>query len=148
MPQSARERYKHIYDTWVNGKSQRETGRIFGISSSRVYQIVTKHRQRLADEQTKPTSSDPLERALAEGKLSQRLFNNLMRSGYGKSFSVEELKLKLQTNTLDPFDFRDFGPDSLSRLRQIFLSQSEIEALPVFRSYSSRDWWLGRPGDK
>jgi hypothetical protein len=144
MEPHIRERYKSIYDTWLNCKSVAETARIFGVSTTRVRMILIEYPKRLAVEKERFSPHDPLLLALNEGKITQRLFNAVVRYGYGTSFSPEELQIKLRKNTLDPFQICDFGPKGLRLLREIFLNQAEMDALPVFRSQSNGEWALSR----
>lgn len=129
MVQKANERHKLIFDARASGKSLRETANLFGISRGRVQQIVNLYQQRLVHEENLRSSSDPLEKALYDGKISTRLYNNLIRSGYGESFGIDELLAKLRTNSITILDFRDVGPKSLTRLQEVFLTQDEIDAL-------------------
>ena len=140
MAQTGRERQKLVFDTWSSNKSWAETARIFGITSSRVHQIVEEHKQRLINEQNLRSSNDPLYQALSDGKISSKIFNGLVRDGYGKKFGFENLVIKLRTNSLDPWEFRNFGIISLTRLRNLFLSQEEIEAL----NHMKNNWPLCR----
>jgi len=129
MVQSARERHKLIFDTWAGGKSLRETARIFGISDKRVSQIVKQYQQRLVDEEEMRTTNDPLLKALRDGKITTLLFNSLVREGYVKSFGIDELVYKLRTNTITKWDIRGIGTKSLTRLREEFRTQEEIDTL-------------------
>lgn len=144
MVQSASERHKIIYEAWLANKSMQKTALQFGVTRGRVRQIVQKHLQRLATAQAVLESREPLEVAVAQGKISPRLKATLMRGGYGRDFGFEDLVNRLRTNTLNPIEFRDFGPISLTTLRMLFLSQAENEALPAFGSQSALTWWLGR----
>ena len=129
MYQSIRERHKRIFDTWSSCKSLRETARTFGLSEGRVYQIVKLYKQRLLDEQNMDSSNDPWVKALYDDKISSRLYNCLVRYGYGKTFGIEELRDKLKTNTLDIWEVRDLGKKGLAIIRNIFLTQEEIDVL-------------------
>jgi hypothetical protein len=104
-------------------------GRFFGISGTRVQQIVELHQQRIIEEQNLRSSNDLVIQALADGKIPKMLFNSLVRGGYGKSFGFEELITQLKNNTLDCMGYRNFGEKSLIRLREVFLTQEEINAL-------------------
>jgi hypothetical protein len=129
MVQIANERNQQIFEMRSSGKSLREIGRLFGISSTRVQQIVELHQQRIIEEQDLRSSNDPVFQALADGKIPKMLFNCLVRGGYGKSFGFEELISQLKNNTLDCMEYRNFGEKSLFRLREVFLTQEEIHAL-------------------
>lgn len=107
----------------------RETARIFGISDKRVSQIVKQYQQRLVDEEEMRTTNDPLLKALRDGKITTLLFNSLVREGYVKSFGIDELVYKLRTNTITKWDIRGIGTKSLTRLREEFRTQEEIDTL-------------------
>jgi hypothetical protein len=129
MGQIAEERHKQIFEMRSSGKSLREIGKLLGISGTRVQQIVELHQHRLIEEQNLRSSNDPVFQALSDGKIPKMLFNSLVRGGYGNSFGFEQLITQLKNNTLDPMEFRNFGKKSLRRLREIFLTQEEINEL-------------------
>lgn len=128
MHNEATKRYKAIYDLRASGKSLREVANAFGISVERVRQLLTRYEDTIQAEREMRESHDPLWRALDNGSLSRKVYYSLVRSGYGKIFNFESLLFRLKSGTLDPEDFRQFGPKSMDQLRRAFLNQDELNA--------------------
>jgi len=87
------------------------------------------YKQRLLDEQNMASSSDPWVKALYDNRITQRLYNCLVHYGYGKTIDIDELRYKLKTNTLDIWEVSDLGNKGLAIIRNIFLTQEEIDVL-------------------
>ena len=131
-------RNREIYDLWVSGKSLQAIATRFGISRSRAHQIVAKQRQTMKAEREMRASPDPLLRALGNGLISRKVYNNLVRGGYGKTFDFADLLFRLRSGTFDPKIFRDLGAKSVSQLRRAFLSQDVINPVNELESRPDR----------
>ena len=141
MNQPTSERYKSIYEAWLAEKSTKKVAMQFGISWQRVQQIVKMYRRQISRNQSLLKSDDPLRIAVAQGKMASNILTSLVRGGYGSDFNFDDLVNFLRSNTLKQERFQNFGPKSLITLRELFLSQAEIDALPVVQAPSSK-WWL------
>ena len=123
------ERYKAIYDMRASGKSLREVADAFCISKQRVCQIVAKYEQTIQAEREMRESHDPLLRALGNGSISRKVYNSVVRGGYGKTFDFDNLLFRLRSDTFNPEGFPHFGSKSIDQLRHTFLSQDEIHTI-------------------
>jgi hypothetical protein len=86
-------RYKAICSVRDSGKTLREVANLFGISEQRVCQIVAKYERTLQTQREMRGSPDPLAQALGNGRVSRKVYNSLVRGGYGKTFDFENLGL-------------------------------------------------------
>ena len=132
------ERYKALHDMRASGKSLQEVANAFHISAQRVRQIVTKYEHFIKTEREMQESHDPLQKALGNGRISQKVYNSLVRGGYGEAFDFDNLLSKLRSNTINPKDFPHFGNKSLDQLRHAFLNQDEIKLSTIAKVSRSR----------
>jgi hypothetical protein len=123
------ERYKALHDMRASGKSLQEVANAFHISAQRVRQIITNYEHFIKTEREMQESHDPLQKALGNGRISRKVYNSIVRGGYGKAFDFDNLLSKLRSNTFNPKDFPHFGNKSLDQLRHAFLNQDEINAI-------------------
>ena len=106
----------------ASGKSSREVANAFGISVQRVCQILAKYEETIKAEREMRESHDPLLRALGNGSISRKVYNSLVRGGYGKTFNFDNLLFRLRSDMFNPEDFRHFGSRSIDQLRRAFLN--------------------------
>lgn len=123
------ERHQAMYDLWVSGKSFQKVADVFGVSRSRVAQVVKLHKEVMKRRQELSESPDPVVKALDEGKISLKVYNSLVRGGYGKRFDFEELLDRLRTDTFDPNQFFYIGEVRLNEIREAFLNPDEVVLL-------------------
>lgn len=105
-----------IYRLHLEGISQREIAEMYDISIPRVSQIITTVGRFTS--YSKLYQDDPLFQALEAGKISTRLYNTLLRSGYNREFDLAWLREQLKAGE---FEIKGIGEKGVALLREVVL---------------------------
>ena len=107
------------------GKTYEQIRAVFNISRSRVGQIILAHKETLAVQQDTERKDDPLTQAYTADRISTRFYRKLIRAGYGKTFSFEQLCIWCQTEDRKQLlQLRAFGEANLGILRRLCAAHS------------------------